>query len=285
MPTVFLLACGAALSAALASALYGLGARTRRLREEVRLLRLTLDHTSHGIQMIDRDGRIVVANRRVAEFLNLPPEVLAAKPFLRDLVPLQARSGDLDDLPPEIRAQLAAGVDVSRASHTYRRRRKDGLLLEVQSIPLPDGGAVRTHTDVTLRAAADAKIAFMARHDGLTGLANRHLFIDQLTTAVLGEGATLLCIDLDRFKQVNDTLGHPVGDAVLRGVAGRLLASVTPGDTVARLGGDEFAVVHPRSSQPADAETFASALIATLRRHGSSRRPRCADAPSRPGAV
>jgi diguanylate cyclase (GGDEF)-like protein len=112
------------------------------------------------------------------------------------------------------------------------------------------------------------QIAFLAHHDVLTGLPNRALFNDrvQQALALLGRGThcALLCLDLDRFKPVNDTLGHPIGDVLLRQVAERLQASVREGDTVARLGGDEFAVLQINLRDPSEADRLATRIINTL---------------------
>lgn len=114
-----------------------------------------------------------------------------------------------------------------------------------------------------------ARMSFMAHHDALTGLANRLLFHERLKEALeqrqqRGDEAALLCLDLDHFKQVNDTLGHPAGDALLTAVAKRLLACVRESDVVARLGGDEFAILQRDAGQPERAGALAQRVIETL---------------------
>ena len=115
---------------------------------------------------------------------------------------------------------------------------------------------------------AETQIAHMAKHDALTGLPNRLLFHQRLEEALDrargGETFAVLYLDLDRFKAVNDTFGHPVGDALLQAVTGRLTGSIREIDTVARLGGDEFAVIQSNISQPADAAALAERLIDEL---------------------
>ncbi|TDG04025.1 diguanylate cyclase, partial [Paracraurococcus ruber] len=135
----------------------------------------------------------------------------------------------------------------------------------------PDGRALRMSgvtQDVTAKRLAEARIAHLAHHDTLTGLPNRVLFRERLDVALAraqrGEGFTVLCLDLDRFKEVNDTLGHPVGDILLRQVAARLAAELRETDTLARLGGDEFAVIQSGLDQPKEATALARRLIDVL---------------------
>jgi diguanylate cyclase (GGDEF)-like protein len=117
---------------------------------------------------------------------------------------------------------------------------------------------VTTHEDVTDRQRVEAKIAFMARHDLLTGLANRAFFLEKLDEAVARlrrtrEGLAVFMLDLDQFKDVNDSLGHPAGDALLRETARRLKASLRETDTLGRLGGDEFAIIQTQIAEPREA--------------------------------
>ncbi|MBP0447925.1 diguanylate cyclase, partial [Roseomonas sp. SSH11] len=114
-----------------------------------------------------------------------------------------------------------------------------------------------------------ARASFLAAHDLLTGLPNRGLFGDRLRQALArsrrdGKPMAVLCLDLDRFKEVNDTLGHAAGDELLKVVSARLSAMLRESDTLARLGGDEFAVIQPQAKQPQAAATLASRLIAAL---------------------
>ena len=129
--------------------------------------------------------------------------------------------------------------------------------------------AVGTFIDITRRKAAEHQIEHMALHDALTGLPNRTLFRDRLNHELArtdrhGGAFAVLTLDLDRFKAINDTLGHPAGDALLRTVAARLRSVVRDGDTVARLGGDEFAMIVGRLDQPGDAHLTAQRAIDVL---------------------
>jgi len=123
---------------------------------------------------------------------------------------------------------------------------------------------------VTERRRAEARLAHMARHDALTDLGNRVLFREELERSLLrlghgrGGEAAVLCLDLDRFKAVNDTLGHPAGDALLRAVADRLRSCLRDTDAAARLGGDEFAVVQAGAAQPAGAAGLSRRLVEAI---------------------
>jgi len=137
-------------------------------------------------------------------------------------------------------------------------------------VPLAGGGFVRTFTDVTLRKDSEARIAHMARHDELTGLANRVLFRERIEQAIARARRTeerfaVLLLDLDRFKGVNDTMGHPAGDLLLRITAQRLCRVVREIDTVARLGGDEFAIVQTSVERRADVERLCSRILDAIK--------------------
>jgi diguanylate cyclase (GGDEF)-like protein len=131
--------------------------------------------------------------------------------------------------------------------------------------PMEDDGWLVTWEDITERRRIEAKVAHMAHHDALTGLPNRVLFHERLAEAVARsrrrELSAVLFLDLDRFKAVNDTLGHPAGDDLLKQVTERLLRQVRETDTVARLGGDEFAIVQTAIRSAEDATVFAGRVI------------------------
>ncbi len=133
---------------------------------------------------------------------------------------------------------------------------------------MSDGGWIATYEDITERRKSDEQIVFLARHDALTKLPNRVLFQERLEQALIqaqrGTGFALLWLDLDRFKAVNDVLGHPIGDSLLCAVAGRLLELLRASDTVARLGGDEFAILQLGVAAPADASVLARRILQVI---------------------
>ena len=211
------------------------------------------------------DLRHVLLNKAGEELLGAPREAVLGKPA-RDLFPAeQARGFEEAD-----REALRSGVAHVTEEAVRTPDRGDRLLLTTRlAIPGEDGHPAYLlgfSEDITERRAAEARIAHMAGHDALTGLPNRTLLRDRLEQAIAAGGAAaVLCLDLDRFKEVNDTLGHPVGDALLRAVTGRLRACARGKDVVARLGGDEFAVVLPApAGTPEGAAGFAGRALEAL---------------------
>ena len=154
----------------------------------------------------------------------------------------------------------------------YERRRPNGKVLEVRSTRTYDGGFVRTFADVTERREAQEHVVELASQDALTGLANRRAFRAALDAAVTdvqqgdsaGSGFSILCLDLDRFKTVNDTLGHPVGDLLLQAVAKRLRDAIRRDDVLARIGGDEFAIILRNAPNADVAETVSKRIIKAI---------------------
>jgi len=162
----------------------------------------------------------------------------------------------------------------AHGEETWPQLRADSARFEVaafsRALPYESrAAALVAIIDVTERKRAEACVVHMAHHDALTNLPNRVLFRQRLNEALArmrreGHGLAILCLDLDRFKCVNDTLGHPVGDALLREVAERLLRCVRETDTVARLGGDEFAIVQDAAKTPEEASLLATRLLEVI---------------------
>jgi diguanylate cyclase (GGDEF)-like protein len=245
----------------------------QRLAEGQATLQTTLELMDQGIMKVSADGEVMVWNRRVAELLDLPMALLEQHPRYHDVLAYQLDHGEFDDDPAMVEA---AKLILSRPFHeavhprNYDRRRPNGRTIEARTVSMPGGGIVRTYTDITERKAHEERIRYFAHHDDLTRLANRVMFQERLAEALdvarsVQRRVAVLFLDLDRFKMVNDTRGHEVGDRLLAMAAARMLGCARSTDTVARMGGDEFAIVQPAAEQPAAAETLAARLLAALR--------------------
>jgi diguanylate cyclase (GGDEF)-like protein len=206
-----------------------------------------LSNMVQGLCLFGPDGRLAVANRRFTEMFGTPqpgatPQELFADDGLINL--------------------LDAGAD---AEKSFARDLLDGRSFNIAQRSIAGGGWVATYEDVTETRRSEARLVHMAHHDALTGLPNRELFREHMQRAMArvrrGGALAVLCLDLDRFKTINDTLGHPVGDALLRAVSARLLACTREMDLVARLGGDEFAIIQETSAQPHEATALARRVV------------------------
>jgi diguanylate cyclase (GGDEF)-like protein len=223
-----------------------------------------LGKMSEVLCLFDTGDSLVVGNDRLAAILGLPESSIAPGTSIEDLRVLLSGASAL--LPKNLdqihRRIVRLRTEGKRASEVQDL--DDGRRLAVNFAPMDNDGWLITLEDITEQRLAEAKIAYMAHHDALTGLANRVLFHDRLDEAVArsrrGIRSSVMYLDLDHFKAVNDTLGHPVGDALLREVTQRLQQQVRDIDTVARLGGDEFAIVQP-IEQPTDSTALAKRLI------------------------
>ncbi|MDX2205465.1 MAG: EAL domain-containing protein [Hyphomicrobiaceae bacterium] len=237
-----------------------------RLADKNAQLDAALTNMVQGVCLYDADQRIMVANRRYAEIYGLDERILAPGTSLRQVLEARVRNNVYTEY--EAREMVELGIAKFGEHVSEIIVLQDGRHISVLRRPLPNGGLITTHEDVTDRKKADAQIAHMAKHDTLTGLPNRLFLRERLerATRCVGEGHALAvhCLDLDRFKTVNDTLGHPMGDALLCEVSARLQACIRGTDSVARLGGDEFAVVQAGIADPGQAAALAERLIAVL---------------------
>ena len=368
-------------------------------REQSALLDATLENMDQGLMMIDSVGVVRICNERAMTLLDLPAELMRSQPTLEAVLNYQFAQNEFSMSSAELQQWVRNGGLEPRA-HTYERERKNGTVLEIRTVPLADGSAVRTYSDITERKRAETalaqsrerlalalesgsdglwdwdvatgeiwfserwwemlgyspgeiephirewfrlvhpqdeerarmllkdhcsgrsaayeceyrlrrksggwgwvlargkvvsrdghgkplrivgthidissrkeaehRIAHLARHDALTDLPNRVLFRERLEQRLAtirhdGGSAAVLCLDLDRFKAVNDTLGHLAGDALLREIAARLRGQLRRDDTVARLGGDEFAVLLGQRRGRKAVEKVAERLIAAVK--------------------
>ena len=227
-----------------------------------------IDHISQGLCFFDGQQRLIVCNRRYAEMYRLTLDQVAPGTTLALIVEHRHAAGSVPDMTPADYLAWRGTIAVSKTSSDTLTTLKDGRTFAIHHEPMPDGGWVATHEDITERRRAVAQIERMAHHDALTGLPNRVLFRARLEQAVSrsrpDQPLAVLCLDLDRFKVVNDTLGHPVGDELLRLVARRLDECVRATDLVARLGGDEFAIIQSGADQPGAATALADRLVRVI---------------------
>jgi diguanylate cyclase (GGDEF)-like protein len=224
-----------------------------------------LGNMLQGLCLFDADGGLLVHNRRFCDMFGIEPGILRPGMNLRTMATVVASGSAFDDT--RALDLLLEQEDLLRGGNggALCRSIRADLIVSVRQQPTAEGGWIATYEDVTQRFEAEARIITMARRDGLTGLANRMVFGERLEEAAArladGAGFAVLCLDLDRFKEVNDTYGHPVGDALLKGVAERLQACLRESDLLARLGGDEFAIVQSGSRLREDAIALATRLI------------------------
>jgi diguanylate cyclase (GGDEF)-like protein len=227
-----------------------------------------LNNMPHGLCMFRADGRLAVMNHRFSEMMNLPHDFVQREVSASDVVDacvvakaISAASGEM--ILAEI--ENSQTKDIVTADPDVERNRSLSWTFQ----PMADGGAVVLLEDITERRTAEAKISHLARYDELTELPNRVNFRDEigrLLTVQNGRNhlSALLFVDLDQFKQVNDTLGHPCGDQLLCAVAGRLREMLRPEDFVARFGGDEFVVFQQNIKSHEDAAGLARRIVDRL---------------------
>ncbi|MEJ0018122.1 MAG: EAL domain-containing protein [Acetobacteraceae bacterium] len=239
----------------------------QELRVQCSHFDLALRNMRQGLCMYDDENRILVVNHRFLAMFGLSEGMVTPEMRYDDMTTSVVAAGIVspDDMR-EIRDRRTALVE-RRECSTFNWMLACGRTITVTHQPMQDGW-LTTYDDITERCQAEARMAHMAHHDALTSLPNRVLFRERLDTALAyarrGHLLALLCLDLDQFKAVNDTLGHPVGDALLQAVAVRLADHTRETDTVARLGGDEFAIVQMEIRKPIEATAFAYRLIELL---------------------
>ena len=234
------------------------------LQEQNSKFDAALNNMSQGLLMFDKDERILVCNNQYIEMYDLSRAVVKPGCTLTELLKHRAERGhllrDLEQYRAALLAKLALGEKAPYVVETADERE-----ISIINQPMPNGGWVVTHEDITERRQAEAKISHMALHDALTNLPNRRFFHEQMVNRLShlsrDQKFAVLCLDLDRFKIVNDTLGHPFGDKLLNQVATRMSKCLSEGDSIARLGGDEFAIMQGSLEQPNESMRLASRLI------------------------
>ena len=230
------------------------------------LLHATLESTADGILVVDATGRISGHNEKFMTMWGLPADILAQGDDKRAI---QFVLGQLKD-PEDFLAKVNDLYNHPEETSFDLLEFKDGKFFERYSHPQRiDGkpvGRVWSFSDISERKHAEDRLSYLAHHDELTGLPNRVLFNDCLEQAMIEAErherlVAVMLMDMDRFKNINDTLGHGAGDQMLKEVAGRLLDAVRRGDTVARLSGDEFSIVLADMAHADDAARVAQKIL------------------------
>ena len=235
--------------------------RTVELDESNARFTAALQNMSQGLCMFDADHKIVVVNERFRQIYDLPDRLMQPGTTVSEILEYRAAAGCLRGLTPEeyIKAHMEDPTEIQELGN--------GRIVLIVRRRLSDGSWLTTHEDITERRRHETRVAFMALHDALTGLLNRAALVEKITDACarhrrFDEAFSVFLLDLDRFKQVNDTLGHHAGDDLLKQVADRLRSSLRETDVLARLGGDEFAIIQTGERNPRDAAiSLASRII------------------------
>ncbi len=256
--------------------LYLLGAITRQVRrlsdseaslaQKSQQLDAAVGNMSQGLTMFDGHQRLLVFNEQFGQIYGLAPEQIRLGMTFGDILETRAAIGSV---PPDIDTfvkkslEQVATHEASDSVYTFR----DGRSVSISLQPMPDGGWVSIHQDITTQKRIEEELEHRAWYDALTGLANRSMLAEKVSDALArlrrhGEQFSILMLDLDRFKAVNDSLGHPAGDALLKEVGRRLQKTTREVDCVARLGGDEFAVLQaPEKNQVDGAIALAGRIL------------------------
>ena len=242
--------------AALDRALQRLEAKQQELIEqkgqlEMQNLRFdaALNNMSQGLCMFDGKHELVVCNTPYAKMYGLPEELTKPGTSFHAIMDRRIANGlhigkSVDEYMRDVIECMVDDRPIAKMAEL-----SDGRAVSIKQRRMPDGGWISTHEDITEIRRIEARVAYLARHDVLTDLPNRLQLRERLEEAVAstrkGENVAVLCLDLDRFKEINDTLGHEVGDTVLCDVGTRLTRKLRGKGMIARLGGDEFAIFLP----------------------------------------
>jgi diguanylate cyclase (GGDEF)-like protein/PAS domain S-box-containing protein len=238
-----------------------------QLSEQNERFDAALQNLPQGLLMLDRDQRVAVCNDRYIEMYGLSRDIvrpgLPVQELLRHRAERSRLHRDLEKYRTQMLDDVAPGKTASAVAET-----PDGRAIAIASKAMGHGGWVITHEDITERRQTEARIAHMARHDPVTDLPNRIHFREEIGSRLsrLGrnERFAVLYLDLDNFKTINDTLGHPIGDKLLSMVGERLRSCIRGPDSIARLGRDEFGIVEGSVLQPQDAAALVSRIMEVL---------------------
>ncbi len=244
----------------------------RKLSQQHQLEKQRLDtavnNIPQGLVVYDALARVTVCNRRYLEMFGLSPDVAKPGCTMQDLISHRKETGSFDGDVEEFCAAIIRNVRLGNVTHQITEA-PGGRSILIINQPLEAGGWVATIEDITERRLAEEQIRHLAHYDALTNLPNRALFHEKLKQELdritAGAQLAVLYIDIDEFKSVNDTLGHLIGDELLKSVAASLSQCAAASDFVARLGGDEFAIVQTAVKTPADVTGLATRVFDAIR--------------------
>jgi diguanylate cyclase (GGDEF)-like protein len=241
--------------------------------EDLRIRHLQFDtainNMSQGLCFFDAAHRLIVCNDRYVDMYDLSHDRVGPGTALTDIVDMRFEAGSFPAMTRDEYLIWRSNVAISAEPTDSIVELRNGRTFKIRHRPMPDGGWVATHEDITEQRRSEVKIEYMAHHDALTDLANRVLLNERLEHALGArihreEIVAVHHLDLDQFKAVNDTFGHPAGDKLLKMVADRLRGLVRASDTIARMGGDEFVIVQAPIKDPAEATALAERIIRSL---------------------
>ncbi|KTC98406.1 EAL domain-containing protein [Legionella erythra] len=245
--------------------------RTQSLQHSLSLLRATIESSTDGIVVVDLHGKIIDYNSQFLKIWNIPKQLVESKEekkVMHHITNMLYHPNEYQDLHQQL-------VEHTEETGLKIIKVKENRIIECYSQPhcvnTETVGRVWSFRDITDRALLEQKLEYQAMHDSLTGLPNRILLDDRIRQAIANcaryhKFFAVLFIDLDRFKLVNDSLGHEFGDKLLKAIAKRLSSLIRSEDTLARLGGDEFVLVIPGLKNPEDSASIAQKILTSFNR-------------------
>ncbi len=251
------------------TAIAALDLREVELSEQNKLFNAALSNMPQGLCMFDQDERLLVCNARYVEMYGLSKDLAQPGTSFRSIIESRIRNGLFEGVDADAYLQEREASVREATRHTKIHELSDGRIVAITHEPLEGGGWVATHEDVTYLHQMEARISYLARHDALTDLPNRAQFRERLDELLKGDAFSPGCIivlifEIDRFKDINDTFGPSIGDALLQSVAQRLRRRLDGADIVARMGGDEFGVLQNCAEPSLAADALAKRVQAIL---------------------
>jgi diguanylate cyclase (GGDEF)-like protein len=233
------------------------------------LFSAVIDYFPGGIILTDKDLKVLICNKELQRLMEFPSSLFENRaPSLPELFQFNAVRGEYGLGNPKTLVAEKMSLVEKRIAHCFERTRPDGRVLEIRGVPIANGGFVTSYTDVTERSHYQKKVYLQATRDSLTGLLNRSSLQDKFVhfaaRARRDEGFALFYLDLDNFKQINDTYGHRMGDAVIVEIASRITATIRETDVGARIGGDEFVVLQSNVTSMQDVVGLAKRLVSAI---------------------